>query len=72
MKLLVVVLVLLTTACGFKVNTLSAGRDSIALKTSAGDPGPVARSHCAQYGRTSRLQGTDPSNATIYYFACVE
>ncbi len=71
MKFLGVVFVLLVAACGFRVNTISADPDVIVLKTSGGNPGPTAQAHCAKYGRTARLQGTDPANSSIYYFACL-
>ena len=72
MKPLSIVFVLSVAACGFRVNTISADRDSIVLQSSAGNPGSTAQAHCAKFGRNARLQGTDPGNSTIFYFACLD
>lgn len=59
-------------SCGYRINTISADRDVIVLKSSIRNPGPVAQAHCAQYGRTARLQTTDQAKPSIYYFVCLD
>ena len=58
--------------CGYRVDTISADRDTIVLKSSIRNPGPTAQAHCAQYGRTARLQNTGPEKPSLYYFVCLD
>ena len=73
MKPLGVLFILLIAGCSFQVETISADQNAIALKSGrAANPGHIAQGHCAQYGRTARLQGIDLVDSRIYYFVCLE